>query len=176
VNRRELALLLSGAIAAPRPLRAQQKAARVIGFLSGVSPDSYAPFIAAFRSGLRETGYREGTNLTIEYRWAEDHPDRLPALAQDLVARKVEAILAGGGAPGVAKAATATIPIVFVIGTDPVAAGIVTSLNRPGGNLTGVSFLTGELLPKRLEILHDLLPGVTTVAMLVTRILGAAPH
>ena len=174
MNRRDLLILSTGAGAWALAARAQQKYARVVGFLSGASPDSYAPFIAAFRSGLRETGYVEGTNLTIEYRWAEDHPDWLPALAADLVGRKVEAILAGGGAPGVAKAATATIPIVFVIGADPVAAGIVTSLNRPGGNLTGVSFLTGELLPKRLEILHDLLPGVTTVAMLVNPILGVA--
>jgi putative tryptophan/tyrosine transport system substrate-binding protein len=116
---------------------------------------------------LNDAGYVEGSNLAVEYRWAEDHRDRLPGLAEDLVHRKVEVIVAGGGAPGFAKAATAAIPIVFVTGTDPVAAGIVRSFNRPGGNVTGVSFLTGELMPKRLEILHEMVPGVGTIAMLV---------
>jgi putative ABC transport system substrate-binding protein len=146
---------------------AQQKATRVIGFLSGVSPDRYKPFVAALLSGLNDTGYSEESNLAIEYRWAEDHPDRLPALAEDLVRHNVEVIIAGGGSPGIAKAATATIPIVFLTAGDPVQAGLVGSFNRPGGNLTGVSFLTGELLPKRLEILHDLVPGAARIAILV---------
>ena len=168
MRRRELIALLAGAaIEWPFASRAQQKATRTIGFLSGVSPDRYQPFVAALLSGLNDTGYSEGSNLTIEYRWAEDHPDRLPALAEDLVRRNVEVIVASGGSPRVAKAATATIPIVFLTAVDPVQTGLVESFNRPGGNLTGVSFLAGELLPKRLEILHDLVPGAATIAMLV---------
>jgi len=168
VRRRDLvALLCSAATGWPFAAGAQQKATRVIGFLSGVSPDRYQPFVAALLSGLNDTGYSEGTNLAIEYRWAEDHPDRLPALTEDLVRRDVEVIVAGGGSPGVAKAATATIPIVFLVAVDPVQAGLVESFNRPGGNLTGISFLTGELLPKRLELLHELVPDVTRIAMLV---------
>jgi putative tryptophan/tyrosine transport system substrate-binding protein len=174
VRRRDLLLLLCSVTTIPHALRAEQKAMRVIGFLSGVSPETYTPFVAAFRSGLNDAGYVEGSNLAVEYRWAKDHRDRLPALAEDLVRHNVEVIVAGGGAPGIAKAATTTIPIVFVIGTDPVAAGIVASFNRPGGNLTGVSFLTGELMPKRLEILHELVPGVGTIAMLVNPGIGGS--
>ena len=167
MRRRDLLLLLATVMMAARAVRAQQKAMRLIGFLNSVSPETYTPFVAAFRAGLNDAGYVEGSNLAVEYRWAEDHRDRLPGLAEDLVRRNVEVIVVGGGAPSIAKAATATIPIVFVMGTDPVAAGIVTSFNRPGGNVTGVSFLTGELMPKRLEILHELVPSVTTIAMLV---------
>jgi putative ABC transport system substrate-binding protein len=171
VRRRDLGNLLAGtaisAASAPFAAGGEPKTIRVIGWLSGVSPESYAPFVAAFRSGLAETGYDEGANLGIEYRWAEDRPERLPELAEDLVQRNVEVIVAGGGSPGVAKKTTATIPIVFVTGTDPVAAGIVASLNRPGGNVTGVSFLTGELMPKRLQLLRELIPNPKTVAMLV---------
>jgi len=174
MRRRELLLALATGMMGARVVRAQQKAMPVIGFLSGVSSDTYTPFVSGFRAGLNDAGYVEGSNLAVEYRWAEDHRDRLPALAEDLVRRNVEVIVAGGGAPGIAKAATRTIPIVFVIGTDPVAAGIVTSFNRPGGNITGVSFLTGELMPKRLEILHELVPGVGTIAMLVNPSIGAA--
>jgi putative ABC transport system substrate-binding protein len=167
MRRRELIALLGGAaIGWPFASRAQQRATHLIGFLSGVSPDRYKPFVAALLSGLNDAGYSEGRNLTVEYRWADDHPDRLPALAADLVRRNVQVIVAGGGSPKVAKAATATIPIVFLTGADAVQTGLVESFNRPGGNLTGVSFLTGDLLPKRLEILHDLVPGATTIAML----------
>jgi putative tryptophan/tyrosine transport system substrate-binding protein len=169
-RRRELIALFGGTtIGWPPTARAQQKAMRTIGSLSGVSPESYAPFFAAFRLGLSDTGYTEGSNLVIEYRWAQDHPDRLPALAEDLVARNVEVIFASGGSPQVAKNATATIPIVFVAAGDLVAAGLVASFSRPGGNVTGVNIFTTELIPKRLQILHQFIPGVTTIAMLVPR-------
>jgi putative tryptophan/tyrosine transport system substrate-binding protein len=168
MTRRDLIALFGGtAIGWPLAARAQQKAMRTIGSLSGVSPETSAPFFAAFRSGLSDTGYTEGSNLTIEYRWAEDRPDRLPALAEDLVHHNVEVIFASGGSPLVAKDATGTIPIVFVAAGDPVAAGLVASFSRPGGNVTGVNIFTTELVPKRLQILHELVPDVTTVAMLV---------
>ena len=171
MNRRELMLLLGGAVTAPRALRAQQKAMPVIGFLSGTSPGPvFAPLVAAFRQGLSETGYVEGQNVAIEYRWAEGHYDRLPALAADLVGRKVDVIATNGGgihAVFAAKSATSTIPIVFIMGDDPVAAGLVASLARPGGNLTGVSFLVVELMPKRLELLSELVPQARVIALLV---------
>src|SRR5216683_5834141 len=157
MTRRELMVLL-GTAAALSPLagRAQQKGVPVVGFLSGVSPGSYAPFVAAFRQGLSETGYVEGQNLAIEYRWAEGSYDRLPALAVDLVGRKVDVIFAASTtATLAAKNATSTIPIVFFSGGDPVADGLITSLARPGGNLTGFSNLTAELNPKRLELLSE---------------------
>jgi putative ABC transport system substrate-binding protein len=140
MNRRELMILLGGAMTACRPFRAQQKAMPVIGFLGNASPGPYAPFVAAFRKGLSNTGYVEGQNAAIEYRWAEGHLDRLPALAADLVARKVEVIVSTGGSPTAlaAKSATSMIPIVFANGGDPVGAGLVPSLNRPNGNVTGV--------------------------------------
>ena len=164
MTRRELMLLLGGAMAVARGLRAQQKATPVIDFLHSASPGPAAPAVAAFHQGLSETGYLEGQNLAIDYRWAEGRYDRLPALAADLVGRKVDVILAAGVAAALAaKDATSTIPIVFTSGDDPVAAGLVASLARPGGNLTGFSILTGELTPKRPE----LVPRVAVFALLV---------
>jgi putative ABC transport system substrate-binding protein len=151
VRRRELMLLLGGAMTAPRALRAQQKAMPVIGFLSSTSPGPFAPFVAAFDQGLSDTGYVQGQNVAIKYRWAEGRFDRLPELAAELVGRKVDVIATTGSdlVARAAKNATSTIPIVSVIGGDPVGGGLVASLARPGGNLTGVSILTAELTPKR---------------------------
>ena len=141
----------------------------VIGFLSSASSDQDAGRLRGFRQGLNEAGYVEGRNVAIEYRWAEEQNNRLPALAADLVNRQVAVIATAGQALGAfaAKAATKTIPIVFLIGGDPVALGLVDSLNRPGGNLTGVSTLSAELEPKRLELLHGLLPTATTIGALI---------
>jgi putative ABC transport system substrate-binding protein len=159
-------LLLGGAVFLPREGRTQQ---RSIGFLSAGSADAYAPFVAAFRSALNEAGYVEGRNLAIEFRWAEGHYDRLPELAADLVRSKPEVIVTSGGdiVIGAAKAATAAIPIVFTSGGDPVARGFVASLARPGGNMTGVSLLVIELVPKRLEFLQELVPDAAGIAGLV---------
>ena len=178
MRRRELLLLLSGALTAPRALGAQQKAMPVLGFLSSTSPGPYAPFVAAFRQGLSDTGYVEGQNVTIEYRWAEGSYDRLPALAADLVGRKVDLIAAAGGIPSAlaAKTATSTIPIVFAVGTDPVGDGLVASLARPGGNLTGISFLLVELMPKRLELMSELVPRAGVIALLVNPNNANAEH
>ncbi len=169
MRRREVLLGLGGALAWQTAARAQQKAMPVIGFLGSSSPGPNAKEVAAFRQGLGEIGYVEGQNLAIEYRWAEGSYDRLPALAADLVGRKVDLIVAGGGAlPALAaKNATSTIPIVFVSAGDPVATGLVASLARPGGNLTGVSFLVVELMPKRLELLSELVPQTRVIALLV---------
>jgi len=168
---RRRVLLASAAVAvlSPSAVRAQQKAMPVIGYLSGGSPGFYAPYVAAFRRGLDDTGYVEGQNLAIEYRWAENRYDRLPALAADLVGRRVDVIIASGGALAsrAAKGASQTIPIVFTSGGDPVADGLVASLARPGGNLTGVSFLAVELNPKRLELLRELVPQAGVFALLV---------
>jgi putative tryptophan/tyrosine transport system substrate-binding protein len=167
MRRRELMVLLGGAMTAARALRAQQKAMPVLGFLSSASPGPYAPFVAAFRQGLSDTGYVEGRNLTIEYRWAEGSYDRLPALAADLVGRKVDLIMASTPPSALAaKSATSTIPIVFRGGSDPVGDGLVASLARPGGNLTGVS-LDDDLTAKRLELLSELVPQARVVALLV---------
>jgi putative ABC transport system substrate-binding protein len=162
-------LLLGGAMTAARAVRAQPKAMPVIGFLGGASPGPFAPNLAAFHQGLSETGYVESQNVALEYRWAEDHYDRLSALAADLVARKVDVIVASGGLPPAlaAKSATSTIPIVFSVGIDPVAGGLVASLARPGGNLTGFSILVSELMPKRLELLSELVPQAKVIAFLV---------
>jgi putative tryptophan/tyrosine transport system substrate-binding protein len=168
VNRREL-LLLAGAMTVARPLRAQQKAMPVIGYLNSNSPTPAEPFAAAFRQGLNEAGWVEGQNVAIEYRWADGNYDLMPALAADLVGRNVDVIATSGGdrSAVAAKTATSTIPIVSVIGGDPVAAGLIASLARPGGNLTGVSFLTAELMPKRLELLSELVPRAGVLALLV---------
>jgi putative tryptophan/tyrosine transport system substrate-binding protein len=169
MRRRELMLLFGGAMTATRALGAQQTATPVIGFLTTASPDRFAPNMAAIRQGLSEAGYIEGKNLAIEYRWAEGDYDRLPALAADLVGRRVDAIIATGGTVSAraAKNATATIPIISVIGGDPVAAGLIDSLARPGGNLTGVGIITVELMPKRFELLFELVPQATVIASLI---------
>ena len=154
-------------LAAPLAARGQQKAMPVIGVLSTGSPGP-SPFMAAFRQGLNEAGYVEGQNLAIEYRWAEGHYDRLPALAADLVGRKVDLIMAGSPPSALAaKSATSTIPIVFRSGADPVGDGLVASLARPGGNLTGVSFIADELTAKRLELLSELVPRAGVIALLM---------
>ena len=167
MDRRHFANLLSAAALWPAVARAQQKAMPVIGYLSTGSPGPLAPNVAAFRQGLRETGYIEGQNITIEYRWAEDQDHRLPALVADLVGRKVDVIAASSGAVRPAKAATSTIPIVFMGVPDPVASGLVASLARPGGNLTGFNNIFIELMPKRLELLSELVPQAKVIALLV---------
>ena len=168
MKRRDLLLLGSAMAAGARPLRAQQKAMPVIGWLSSASPGQRAGIFAAFDQGLRESGWVEGQNVAIEYRWAEGHYDRLPALAADLVDRRVDVIVTGNtNGITAAKAATATIPIVFFGGGDLVAAGLVKSLARPGGNLTGISIMGAELGPKRLDLLSELLPRARVIALLV---------
>jgi len=159
--------IVSSAISRPLYAQAQQSAIPVIGFLNGESPDGYTAQVAAFRQALKEAGYIEGQNMAIEYRWANDQYDRLAALANDLVRQRVSIIVANTPASLVAKAVTSTIPIVFTTGGDPVKLGLVASLNRPGGNVTGVSQLSAEVAPKRLEFLHELIPGATSFALLV---------
>jgi hypothetical protein len=153
INRREVTFLLGGAVIAARAVGAQQKAMPVIGYIGNATPAANARLLPPFHQGLGETGFVEGRNVVIEYRWAEDRYDRLPGLAADLVGHKVDVIVSTGGITGAlaAREASSEIPIVFVTGDDPVERGLVTSLARPGGNLTGVSFLTNELTPKRLE-------------------------
>ena len=169
INRRQFTAGLGSAAAWPAMVRAQQPAVPVVGFLNHSSPRTYASHVRAFRDGLSEAGFVEGRNVTIDYRWGEDNLDRLPVLVADLIRRPVSVIATPGSTAGAlaAKAATATIPIVFFTGGDPVALGLVRSLNRPGGNLTGVTNLTAEVGPKRLEIVHELLPTATVVALLV---------
>ena len=161
MKRREFIGGLVSAAAWPVAARAQQAVMPVIGYLGQQSFDAdYKTFTVPFLQGLKETGYVDGQNVTVEYRWAENQPDRLPALAVDLVRRRVAVIVAGGTEAAVAaKAATTTIPIVFATGGDPIALGLVASLNRPGANVTGIANLVGELAPKRLQLLRELLPN-----------------
>ena len=168
INRRELMLLLGGAMAVAPDLRAQQKAMPMVGVLRTGSPDPNWPFAATFRQALSETGYVEGENVAIEYRYAEDHYDRLPALVADMVGSGVD-VIATSAMPSTlaAKNVTSIIPIVFIVGTDPVEAGLVASLARPGGNLTGTTVMATELMPKRLELLSELVPQAKVIALLV---------
>ena len=173
MRRRELVTLLAAAataaMARPHLARAQQTAKPVLGFLASAWPDVYAIRLRAFHQGLKNAGYVEGHNVEIEYRWAEAQNDRLPVLAAQLVQRQVSVIVAAGGTASalVAKAATANIPIVFGVASDPVEIGLVTSLNRPGGNVTGVTSLNVEVVGKRLELMRELLPSATAAALLV---------
>src|SRR6516165_3736369 len=169
IKRREFIAGLGSAVAWPVVARAQQAAMPVIGYLSPQSADDDYKIttVVPFLQGLKETGYVEGQNVAIEYRWAENQPDRLPALAADLVRRRVAVIVAGGTPTALtAKAATTTIPIVFSIGGDPVALGLIASLNRPGANLTGIANLTVELGPKRLQVLREVMPNATAFGVL----------
>jgi putative ABC transport system substrate-binding protein len=167
MQRREFIAGLGSAAAWPVVARAQQQAVPVVGFLNSQSPDGYANLLRAYHQGLGETGYVEGRNVVIEYRWAEGQNDRLPAMAGDLARRKVRVIAANTFAALASKAATMTIPIVFVTAGDPIGLGLVTSLSRSGGNITGVTTLNSEVGPKRLQLLHELIPTANSIALLV---------
>jgi putative ABC transport system substrate-binding protein len=172
MRRRDFGSLLGGMAAFttwPSPLSAERKATPVIGYINLGAAGPSAPFVAAFHEGLKETGWVVGQNFVIEYRWAEGHYERLPALAADLVGRQVDVIATTGGASVAlaAKGASSTIPIIFETGIDPVATGLVASLARPGGNLTGIAILTAELMPKRFELLSELVPRAGVIALLV---------
>ena len=175
MKRRDFITLLGGAIVAlPSAARAQQPTMPVIGFLNSRAPSENPAILAAFRRGLKEAGFVEGQNVTVEYRWADGQYDRLPGLAADLVGRQVAVIISNGPSVRIAKAATSMIPIVFAVGFDPVTFGLVTSLNRPDGNLTGVSILDVEIGPKRLELMHELIPNEAVLALLVNPTTPAA--
>jgi ABC-type uncharacterized transport system substrate-binding protein len=170
IERRKFLATLGGAAAAwPLAARAQQPAMPVIGYLGSGSLEASTPYLIAFRKGLSDSGFVEGRNVAIEYHWAEGHYERMPEVAADLVSRKVAVIATPGNLPGTraAKAATSTIPIVFGVAEDPVKAGLVASLNRPAGNATGINFFTGELLAKRLALLHELIPSAKRVAVFI---------
>lgn len=168
MRRRNFLGAISGAVVSfPLAVRAQKPAMPLIGFLNGSSADGYAPMVATFRLGLKAGGYTDGENIAIEFRWAEGHYDRLPEMAADLIRRQVSVIVANTPANLVAKAATDTIPIVFTTSSDPVAVGLVRSLSRPGGNVTGISQLNVEVGPKRLELARELMPTATAVALLI---------
>ena len=168
IGRRKFLATLGGAAAWPLAAHAQQSALPVVGFLAGETPELRAGHVRAFRQGLSEQGYVEGRNFAFEFRWAEGRNDRLPALAADLVRRQVAVLVAGGTPPALAaKAATSTIPILFDTGGDPIDLGLVSSLNRPGGNLTGATSLNVEIGPKRLELLHELVPTARIIGLLV---------
>jgi len=171
-SRREFIMLFGGAAAAwPLAERAQQTAMPVIGFLHAGTPGAFASLVAAFRKGLNDAGYIEGRNVAIEYRWAENHYERLPALLTDLVGLRVRVIAALGDVPATtAKAGTSTIPVVVMAASDPVEAGLVASLNRPGGNITGISMFTSDLMAKRIETLTELVPKATSIGLLVNPI------
>jgi putative ABC transport system substrate-binding protein len=173
MRRRQFLGLVGGALISwPLTGHAQQTTLPVVGFLNSASADGYASMAAAFRQGLKETGYVEGNNVAIEYRWADDQYDRLPALATDLVNRRVTVIFANSPSTAAAKAATSTIPIIIMSGDDPVRLGFVASFNRPGGNITGVSILSNELAAKRLDLLRELVPHAKTIAILINSDFG----
>jgi putative tryptophan/tyrosine transport system substrate-binding protein len=167
VQRREFISLLGGAAAWPLTARAQQRMMPVIGFLNSATAVGYAPMASAFKQGLKETGYAEGNNVTIEFRWAENQYERLPALAADLISRQVTVIFANSPSIAPVKALTNTIPIIFLSGDDPVRLGFVASLNRPGGNVTGVNIFSGETATKRLGLLRELVPHAARIAILI---------
>src|ERR1700738_4416787 len=172
IGRRELIAAIGSAAAWPLATSAQQPAMPVVGFLNSASADAYASMATAFKEGLKEIGYFEGANVAIEYRWANDQYDRLPALATDLVNRRVTVIFANSPSIAAAKGATSTIPIIIISGDDPVRLGFVASFNRPGGNITGVSILSGELAAKRLALLRELIPHAKTIAILINSDFG----